>query len=236
MPEEKKGLNNTTIALMVSVALFFDVLQWLLAFIFMGWLVSIFALLTFYTWFKMRGMNFVRPKRAALLGGGFIIELIPIINILPAWTLAIVLLALDSKIKKIAGQIPGGNMLNNIEKIGLKSLSNATNESGRQQTAFRDYKDETRRRTGLEFKERPEGARNTRAGDPFRGKHDVTGDTRNRFAQAPEGKRKPQNDNENPFGKHDATGTGQDFGNRIPGAKRRNYDDVITDDERRKAA
>jgi len=104
MSEDKKGLDNTTIALMVSVALFYDALQVLLALVFMGWIISILALLTFYLWFKMRGLNFVRPKRAALLGGGFIIELIPLINILPAWTFAIVFLALDSKIKKI---VPG---------------------------------------------------------------------------------------------------------------------------------
>lgn len=110
MPEEKKGLNNTTIALMICVALFYDALQVLLTPIFMGWLVSIFAGLTFYVWFKMRGLNFVTPKRAGLLGGGFIIELIPILNVLPAWTLAIVLLALDSKIKKIATVVPGGEM------------------------------------------------------------------------------------------------------------------------------
>ena len=34
MPEEKKGLDNTTIALMIAVALFYDALQILLAFIF----------------------------------------------------------------------------------------------------------------------------------------------------------------------------------------------------------
>jgi|SRR3989344_9617789 len=120
---EKKGLDNTTIVFMICVALFYDALQVLLALIFMGWLVSIFALLTFYTWFKIRGLNFVRPKRAGLLGGGFIIELIPIINILPAWTLAIVLLALDSKIKKIVGNIPGGNLAANA--IGGKARNSS---------------------------------------------------------------------------------------------------------------
>lgn len=103
MPEEKKGLNNTTIALMISVAIFYDVLQWLLAFIFMGWLVSIFALLTFYVWFKTKGMSFMKPKRFAAFGGSFIIELIPIVgDILPTWTASIIYLALDSKLKKVA--------------------------------------------------------------------------------------------------------------------------------------
>jgi len=103
MPEEKKGLNNTTIVLMICVALFYDVLQWLLGWIFMGWLVSIFAGLTFYTWFKIRGMSFMKPKRFLSFGGSFIVELIPGIgDILPTWTASIIYLALDSKIKKVA--------------------------------------------------------------------------------------------------------------------------------------
>ena len=98
---EEKGLDNTTIVLMVVTALFFDALQWLLAFVFMGWLVSIYAGLTFYVWFKIRGMSFMKPKRFATFGGSFIIELIPIVgDILPTWTASITYLALDSKIKK----------------------------------------------------------------------------------------------------------------------------------------
>ena len=101
MPE-KKGLSNTTIVLMIVVALFFDALQALLTFIFMGWAVGIFAGLTFYVWFKMHGLNFATPKRAATFGAGFIIEIIPFLSALPAWTLAIIILALDSKLKKFA--------------------------------------------------------------------------------------------------------------------------------------
>ena len=102
-PEEKKGegLNNTTIVLMIVVAVFFDVLQWLLAFVFMDWLAGLYAFLTFYVWFKVRGMNFATPKRAGTLGGAGLIEMIPVISALPAWTAAIVILALDSKIKKV---------------------------------------------------------------------------------------------------------------------------------------
>lgn len=103
MAEEKKGLDNTTIALMISVALFYDALQWLLGWIFMGWLASIFAGLTFYTWFKIRGMSFVKPKRFLTFGGSFLIELIPVVgDILPTWTASITYLALDSKLKKVA--------------------------------------------------------------------------------------------------------------------------------------
>jgi len=114
MPEEKKkGLENHTIIFMIVVALFYDVLQWVMAFILMDWLVGIFAFLTFYVWFKMRGLNFATPKRAMVLGGGFIIEIIPILSVLPAWTLAVIILALDSKIKKI---VPGAGTLPPIKK------------------------------------------------------------------------------------------------------------------------
>ena len=99
--DNNKGLGNRTLVFMLVVAIFFDILQWLLVFIFMGWLVGIFAGLTFYVWFKMRGQSFMKPKRFLTFGGTFIIEAIPVISSLPAWTAAITILALDSKIKKI---------------------------------------------------------------------------------------------------------------------------------------
>ena len=103
MPEEnkEKGLKNHTIALMICVALFFDLLQWLLAFVFMDWLAGFFAFLTFYVWFKMHGMGFMRPKRLAAMGGAGLIEIVPLLSALPAWTGAVTYLALDSKIKKV---------------------------------------------------------------------------------------------------------------------------------------
>jgi glycopeptide antibiotics resistance protein len=106
--QEKKGLNNTTIVLMICVAIFFDVLQALLTFIFMGWVVGIFAFLTFYLWFKLRGLSFMKPKRLLTFGGASLIEIIPFLSALPAWTAAIIVLALDSKIKKV---IPNSDII-----------------------------------------------------------------------------------------------------------------------------
>ncbi|MDP3763904.1 MAG: hypothetical protein Q8Q92_04705 [bacterium] len=106
MPEEQKGLNNTTIAFMIVVALFFDALQALLALVLMGWLVGIFAGLTFYLWFKIHGLSFMKPKRLLTFGTASFIEMFPLLPLsaLPAWTAAVSYLALDSKIKKI---VPG---------------------------------------------------------------------------------------------------------------------------------
>src|SRR3990167_4763114 len=100
MSEENKGLSSITIAFMISVALFYDAIQAIIQIIpilgqILSSLIGIFAFLTFYLWFKLKGFNFATPKRAGYLGGGLLVELIPILNILPAWTLAVTLLAFD---------------------------------------------------------------------------------------------------------------------------------------------
>jgi hypothetical protein len=103
-----KELKNHTIALMIGTALFFDSLQWLLAFVFMDWLAGFFAFLTFFVWFKFYGMKFITPKRIATMGGAFLIEIIPVLAALPAWTGAVVILILDMKAKKLlSGDIKG---------------------------------------------------------------------------------------------------------------------------------
>jgi|SRR3989344_5618062 len=109
MPEEnkEKGLKATTVVLMIAVALFFDALQTLLTFIFMGWLVGIFAGLTFYLWFKLHGVSFMKPKRLATFGGTALIEVIPFLSVIPAWTFAVSYLALSSKLQAV---IPGADI------------------------------------------------------------------------------------------------------------------------------
>lgn len=100
MEEKKgKGLNNSTIGLMVGVALFFDTLQALLTPIFMGWLVMPVAYGTFWLWFKMKGLNFFTMKRAPTLGIGALLEIIPGIDVIPAITFTVIRVALDSRFK-----------------------------------------------------------------------------------------------------------------------------------------
>jgi hypothetical protein len=122
MEEEKreKELKNHTIALMVGTALFFDALQWLLAFVFMDWLAGFFAFMTFFVWFKIHGVKFAKPKRALALGGAGLIEIIPVLSVLPAWTLAVLLIALDTKDKKVLKKMPGGDAIASAgEKAGI---------------------------------------------------------------------------------------------------------------------
>ena len=86
---------------MVSVALFFDALQWLLSFVFMHWLATIFAYMTFGLWFYLKGIKLMTPKRLSTIGGTFILEIIPFIAVFPAITAMVVITILDVKAKKI---------------------------------------------------------------------------------------------------------------------------------------
>lgn len=83
-----------TAILMVGVALFFDLLQMFLNFVLIGFilnpiLVTPIAFLTFYLWYKMRGVGLSdSAKRFAVYVAGFLLELIPILNTLPGLTLS----------------------------------------------------------------------------------------------------------------------------------------------------
>ena len=53
--------------------------------------VTVFVWLVFFVWLKMLGVSLISPKKALTFAGGGLFELIPALNALPGWTLAIVL-------------------------------------------------------------------------------------------------------------------------------------------------
>ena len=118
MEEEKKekGLTITTVWFMIAVALFYDALQWLLVWIFMSWIVTPLFYLTFWLWFKTKGLNFFSLKRAKMLGAGAIIELIPGLDALPSCTFMVARIALDLKIQEVA---PGMG----VTKLGIGNVT-----------------------------------------------------------------------------------------------------------------
>ena len=81
MTDHPKKISNTSAALMLSVATLYDGLQALLAFFLIGflvnWLISIFAILTFFTWFKIKGVQLANIKKSAVLGLASFLELTP---------------------------------------------------------------------------------------------------------------------------------------------------------------
>ncbi len=109
--ESENKISDSEAFLMIGVALFFDALQALF-----GWvpiignvlaaLVGIFAFLTFFLWFYTNGIKMLTPKRLTSMIGGGIIEMVPYLNILPAWTMVVVYLIGTTKIKEIAKKHP----------------------------------------------------------------------------------------------------------------------------------
>lgn len=103
---------------MIAVALFYDgaqfVVNWLSVDIvtFVGatlaWLgsllVDIWAFLTFYVWFKLHGISFANPKRGLTMAGAILIEIIPVLSALPAWTLAVVICFITTRGEEVLGK------------------------------------------------------------------------------------------------------------------------------------
>ena len=83
--------------------------------------ISIFAWLMFWFWFKMHGVGFLDGKlvlKSVTMWGAGLIELVPLINNLPAWTVAIVIMlfivkAEDAIYNKTGKSI---NMAKNLKK------------------------------------------------------------------------------------------------------------------------
>lgn len=103
---------------MVTLALMYDCIQIGLDVAFLGlgftvnWIISIWAWLTFFTWFKIKGVSFHSWKNAASLNGGGFFEIIPlpIIASLPLWTASVTFIILNhSSWKKTTITTPGSN-------------------------------------------------------------------------------------------------------------------------------
>ena len=108
---EDNPIKDTTIFLMIFTALCFDGVQAIVGWIpilgnILAGLASIFIFLTFFLWFKMYGISMMTPKRFGSLAGGGLIEMIPYINLLPAWTLVVIYLIGTTKIKELASKHP----------------------------------------------------------------------------------------------------------------------------------
>ncbi|TAL48821.1 hypothetical protein EPN83_03460 [Patescibacteria group bacterium] len=107
---ERKEISNGTMWLMVSVALLYDVVGGgiqLLPIVgqMVYWIIWIFAFLTFYLWFKIYGRSFLSPKRTLAMGAGAIIEIIPVLSILPGWTVAVIFLIGIEKAERLASHV-----------------------------------------------------------------------------------------------------------------------------------
>jgi hypothetical protein len=111
-PKIKKG----TMVLMVATALFFDVLGALINLIpGLGQVLAIFIAwagqATFWLWFKMHGVSYGTKKRAVSVTAGFIIGMIPFLNIIPELTLQVILILGTLEVEDLVENTPGGGAI-----------------------------------------------------------------------------------------------------------------------------
>jgi hypothetical protein len=109
--EKEPTISTATSLIMVFTALLFDICQAIV-----GWIpvvgnifasvVSLFVFMTFLFWFHMYGIKMMSLKRFGSLGLGGVIEMIPYVNILPAWTMVVMYLIGTTKLKDIASTNP----------------------------------------------------------------------------------------------------------------------------------
>jgi hypothetical protein len=101
MEEENKKrirISNIQGVLMVGVAVVIDGVQFLLNFIpFLGWifvsLISVFAWLTFFTWYKFNGITFTDSiLRFITMVAVAIAEVLPVFNSIPAWVASVLIM------------------------------------------------------------------------------------------------------------------------------------------------
>lgn len=113
----KSSLPASTIILMFGTGAFFDVLQLIFSETVVGGsIITFFATLVFFVWFKMHGVSFITPKRLLTMVGAGSLELIPFLNILPAWTGAIWYIIYTTKVRESVSKIPGGKVVASLPK------------------------------------------------------------------------------------------------------------------------
>lgn len=107
MDEETRQnkISGATAFLMLAVAIFFDVIQFLLEFIpvvgtILNKFISVIAGLTFWLWLTLKG---VESRRKWIVGGSFMVEILPIpfLSALPVFTGGIIVIIL----KELAGKM-----------------------------------------------------------------------------------------------------------------------------------
>ncbi len=104
-------IKDTTAILMIGTAIFCDLLQALIGWIpvvgnILADILSFVIFCGFFLWFMMNGIKMITPKRLSAIVGGGLIEMVPYINLLPAWTGVVIYLIGTTKIKELVERHP----------------------------------------------------------------------------------------------------------------------------------
>jgi hypothetical protein len=142
---KKETISKTTFAMMLAVAIFFDVALSVIQLIpFAGsvaaMVFNVVPFMLFYLWYTMEGISFVNPKKAFTFFGCSFIEFIPFANILPAWTASVIIMYVlqkkDILLEKAAGVVGGVAGVTAIagtgaKMLGAKKLGNSLTETSK---------------------------------------------------------------------------------------------------------
>jgi len=104
-------ISDMTAVLMIGTAIFCDAAQALIGWIpivgnILADLFSIVIFLTFFLWFWMHGIKMISPKRLTAMVGGGLVEMVPYINLLPAWTGVVIYLIGTTKVNELTAKHP----------------------------------------------------------------------------------------------------------------------------------
>lgn len=116
--------------LMVLVALIYDGIQALIDLLSVGtvgWLINplinFWSFLTFFFWFKLKGVSFIRPSKLATMITPTFLECLPLVNSLPTWTCGVIIMLAIVYAEDIVGSISPaaaqalGKILNTNSKL-----------------------------------------------------------------------------------------------------------------------
>ncbi|MFM2357539.1 MAG: hypothetical protein RJA61_276 [Candidatus Parcubacteria bacterium] len=109
--QSQAGVSRITFLMMMAVAIVCDISLALIALIpYVGWvingLLSPCVFILFFTWYKIKGIKYTSMRKMAVLPAGLLIEMIPYINILPGWTVSVILNTRGDMVNKKVKQIP----------------------------------------------------------------------------------------------------------------------------------
>lgn len=133
-------ISSGTWIIIIITALFFDTTGALFNLIpVAGQVIAIgndmFADATFWLWFKLKGANYSKTT----LFGTMVLKFIPFLDVLPEYTLAMLLLYFQAKKNAVVAQVPGADLIAQKKQLAMlaqQRSQGATNQQNKDTTQY----------------------------------------------------------------------------------------------------
>ncbi len=134
MESDKPKISDPIKVLMLVVAVFFDVVKFGINFIpilgqVLAILVGIFAQMTFWLWFKMKGVSYNSAKRLIPVISATLIGFVPFLDMIPDLTLEMIFVLGTLKAEEVLEKVPGGQTASNVVSISQGKKPEAAQNS-----------------------------------------------------------------------------------------------------------